>query len=139
MQVDGMAIISVTLFLESENQTVEEMESVIGVPTGGGWQKGDPRGRTGKTFKTNAWKQVEKTTVLDDPDQFLAALQRSVTAVLSRINGHERQFRLVASSCTSGLIIGVSSKTVPPFVLSAELLDRIASLGVDFEVDLTLD
>jgi len=77
--------------------------------------------------------------VSDDPDQFVAALQRAIATVLERMVGHEREFRQVASSSTSGLVIGISSKQVPPLILNAGLLQTIAILGVDCEVDLTLD
>lgn len=134
-----MAIITISLFIESEDQTVELLASKIGVPASAGWTKGDSRGKTGKVYTTNSWKQVERVVTSDDPDQFVATLQRAIATVLERVVGHEREFRQVASSSTSGLVIGISSKQVPPLILNAELLERVAVLGIDCEVDLTLD
>jgi hypothetical protein len=133
-----MAKISVSLFVESEDCAVEEMSSRIGLQPTGGWRKGDPRGATGKLHATNAWQLTENATVLDEADQVASAVESVLKSVLEKTAGHEERFYAIAEPYTAGVFIAISSKFMPPLIVSSRLLKAISKLGVDLEIDVNL-
>lgn len=131
-----MAGVTVWLFIESAQITVESMCQAIGVLCDRSWNKGDPRGRTGKVFTTNAWSLGSTVTVDERPDEVLRQVKESLNDVLTRMVGHELLFRAAAAQGISGLLLGITAESAPAIVLDAAVLAGIASLGVDLEIDL---
>jgi hypothetical protein len=133
-----MATILVQLFVESTSASVEEISSLIGVAGDIGWRRGAPRGISGKTYATDAWRLQKKTDVADNADEILSAVEQNLTFILNRMQAHENQFRAVKVSNTSGLLIGISSKIIPPLIVKSEILNRISSLDLDLEIDIAI-
>jgi hypothetical protein len=130
-----LAKISVSLFLESEDSSVEDISSRIGLQPNTVWRIGDPRGSTGKLHKTNAWKLTETITVLDELDLIVSAIEAALGAILEKIAGHEKEFQDLASTSTAGLLLAISSQFVPPLIVKSTFLSAIGALGVDLEID----
>jgi hypothetical protein len=133
-----MTKISASLFVESEDWSVEEMSSRIGLQPTGGWRKGELRGATGKLHTTSAWQFTENATADDEADQVASALESALRSLVEKITGYEERFCAVAESHTAGCLIAISSKFVPPLIISSPLLTAISKLNVDLEIDVIL-
>jgi hypothetical protein len=132
-----VADVSITLFLESTTHSLEELLSVIGVPSDHGWRKGAARGKTGKVFATDSWAINVKRRIPEDIDQIEEANRSAVEELLIKIRGHESQFREMARYGVAGLRISIVSELLPPCILSADILRQISVLGVDLEVEIS--
>lgn len=130
-----MAEISVSLFIESEDHTVEQMDTAIGVISEKSWRKGDARGRTGKVYSTHSWQVNRKCRVTDEIDEIEKATKDTLREVLNRMQGYEDHFRTVAKWGKSALRIYLVSPLIPPFIVDAAIIASIASLGVELEVE----
>lgn len=133
-----MAVITATLFVESDIHSREEMSSLIGVPSNGGWKKGDLRGKTGKAYLTHSWKLTTRIAVAEDVDEIVRKTEAAIAEVLSQMDGRESQFASVAKTNISGFAVYLTSELMPPFICSSELLSSISKLGVDLEVSIAL-
>ncbi len=112
-----MAEISITLFIESETHSLEDLTSTIGVDCTKWWRKGDVRGRTGKVYATNSWARAIKLKVPEDVDEVELGIKSAVDQVLSAMRGHEDQFRSVVAWGVSSLRISIVSELMPPCIL----------------------
>src|ERR1700740_2245518 len=133
-----MANITVWLFVESENLTVEQMSERIGLACDQSWQKGEARGRTGKVFSTNSWKMEAHAEVEENPIKVGASADACLGNVLERIKGHADSFRALGSDQKSGLYIGVSANAAPALEFKADMIKAVSMLNVDLELDLVL-
>lgn len=133
-----MAKLNTWLFIESEDESVDSMSRLIGVECNSSWKKGDPRGRTGKVYKTNAWKLGSTVEVSENPDEVISQLKRSLTDILDRIEGHEAEFCSLAMRGTSGMLVGITAESPPAIILDAATLKRLSSLRINLEIDLVL-
>jgi Domain of unknown function (DUF4279) len=129
-----MAVITVRLFVESDIHSTEEMSSLIGVISNGGWRKGDLRGRTGRVYTSHSWKLTSRITVAEDIDEIEKMTEGAIVEILSKLDGRESQFADLARANISGFSVYLTSELLPPFICSADLLSRISKLGVDLEV-----
>ena len=102
-----MARITIWLFVECADLTVEEMSSRIGLPPDKSWRIGDLRGRTSKTYETNSWCLESVSEVEENPLVVGDRLQQSLDEVLCRIEDSAERFRSLASKCTAGIYIGI--------------------------------
>jgi hypothetical protein len=134
-----VARISAKIFIESDSQSLEEMELSIGVASQGGWRKGDARGATGKVYATSSW-QVESTSYADDEngDHQSEVLSRVTAEVLGWVAGHEASFRQCVDGATAGILFSVSAEMIPPLIFSPEHVAAIAHLRISLEVDIVL-
>jgi len=121
-----MANVTVCLFVESQNLSVDQMSERIGLPCDQSWQKGEPRGRTGRVFSTNSWKMEERCEVGEDPIKVGESVNACLDKVLGRIEGHVDRFRALASDQKSGLYIGVSASSAPALEFSAEAIKAVS-------------
>ncbi len=135
-EANDMANISASLFIESTDTTVREMSIQIGLEPNSGWDKRALRGVTGRLHTSNAWKLTEKASVADNADQILSAIESVLSSIMKTVASCKDNLRSVAAVNTSGLLITISSKLVPPIVLKKEILKVIAELGVDLEIDI---
>lgn len=131
-----MADISITLFIESTTHSVEELLSVIEVPSTCGWRKGTARGKTNKVFVTDSWAITAKRHTSEDVDEIEKANNSAVDELLNKIRGHESGFTEMARYGVAGLRISIVSELLPPCILSADRLRQISVLGVDLEVEI---
>ena len=133
-----MATITVWLFIESENLTVEQMSERIGLDCDQSWRRGEARGRTGKVFSTNCWKMESLAEVEENPIEVGESVRVCLGNVLGRIKGHADHFRALASDQKAGLYIGVSANAAPALEFRADAIKAVSMLGVDLEIDLIL-
>ena len=133
-----MANISVSLFIESEDATVDDLSFRIGLEPNAGWSKGEPRGATGKLYTTSSWKLTEKVSSPDDADEISSAIEGALASTLAKVANCEEKVSAVAAMNTAGLLIAISSKFAPPLVVKSELLRAISLLGVDLEIDIVV-
>jgi len=132
-----MARITVWLFVECADMTVQDMSARIGLNPDKSWLIGDPRGKTGKTYETNSWCLESVLEVEENPMTVGERLRQGVDDVLRRIANSAGRFRDLASQRTAGLYVGVSADENPAIQLKAATVSGIAALGVDLEMDLT--
>lgn len=132
-----MARITIWLFIESPDLTVEEMTQRIGLPPDKSRRVGDPRGKTGKRFETNSWT-LESQFEMEEEDPLIVGdkMQSCLATMLERIADHANQFSALASGRTAGIFIGITANEIPPLELKADMLKALAKLGVDVEIDL---
>jgi hypothetical protein len=126
------------LFIESINQTVEEMEAQIGIKSDSSWRKGASRGTTGKQFVTSSWQLEESYNSADDAESVVFNLGTLIGKVLHRMYGYEEHFRIASTGEISGFLINISSGAVPPLIIEPDHLRGLVSLGVPVEIDLIL-
>lgn len=132
-----MARITIWLFIESPDLTVEEMTRRVGLPPDKSRRVGDPRGKTGKRFETNSWT-LESQLEIEEENPLIIGdkMQSCLTNMLERIAAHEHQFSTLAVGRTAGVFIGITANEIPPLELKSDTLKALARLGVDVEIDL---
>jgi uncharacterized protein DUF4279 len=131
-----MARVTVWLFVECDDLTVEEIADQIGLTPDKSWRIGDPRGKTGKTYQTNSWCLESISEVEENPLTVGERLQQSLDKVLRRIKSSGERFRSLASKRTAGIYVGIFADENPAVRLKGATISAIAALGVDFELDL---
>jgi hypothetical protein len=131
-----MARVTVWLFVECDDLTVEEIADQIGLTPDKSWRIGDPRGKTGKTYQTNSWCLESISEVEENPLTVGERLQQSLDKVLRRIKSSGERFRNLASKRTAGIYVGIFADENPAIRLKGATISAIAALGVDFELDL---
>lgn len=124
-----MATVTTWLFIDSEQHTVDLMSARIGVACDRSWwNKDDPRGKTGKTFRTNGWR-LGCGHVNESSDDLETQIKASLWDILSRLSGYEERFRSVAVGEISGLLLGICAETPPAIVIDQATLTGIGALG----------
>jgi hypothetical protein len=134
-----MAKITVWLFIESGDLTVEEISARIGLLPDMSWKIGDPRGKTGKAYETNSWKlQSHFDEVDENPIEVGKKTRICLDDVLRRVRDYADRFRAVAFGRTAGLYLGISAREAPAIEIKAKTIGAVGSLGVDLEIDVML-
>ena len=133
-----MARITVWLFIEAPDLTLEEISARIGLVPDKSWKIGDPRGKTGKVFETNSWTLESRREVDENPMVVCENLQFCLNDVLHRIENYADRYKNVASGRTAGLYLGIFADEAPAVKLQAATIKAISALAVDLEIDLML-
>jgi len=131
-----MARITVWLFIECADLSVEEISAQIGLEPDKSHRIGDPRGKTGKAYEINSWSLESVVQVEENPMTTGERVQQSLDEVLRRIEGSAARFRSLTSGRTAGIYVGISADENPALGLKAATISAIAALGVDLEIDL---
>jgi len=134
-----MARITVWLFIEATDLSVEEMAARIGLAPDTSWRIGDQRGRTGKAYETNSWcLESVLDGIVENPLSVGMEFESKLNAVLRRVGDHAEGFRSVASGRSAGVYVGVTAAKAPALELSATTISALSRVGVDMEIDLML-
>jgi Domain of unknown function (DUF4279) len=131
-----MARITVWLFIECADLTVEEISAQIGLKPDRARRIGDPRGKTGKAYEINSWSLESVVHVEENPLTICERVQQSLDEVLRRIEVSAQRFRSLSSGRTAGIYVGISANENPALELKAATISAIADLGVGLEIDL---
>ncbi len=120
----------VRLRVTSTKRTAEELTSLIGLQCDRSWSVGDKRGKSEIVERCNGWELYSN---VENRQQTLDA---HIVALLDRLQPHEQRVREVAEKDEAVFSCVVyDDEGRPALYFDNRLVRRIASLGVDFDID----
>jgi hypothetical protein len=129
--------ISTYLTLETKEYSPEEISAALSV----GFDKcnriNEPRGKTGKKWETNIWEIQESSQV--SYGNLYDETEACVTRLLTRIESSIGVFRQLTGHAYGQLLIAIVSEQRPGLHFDRKILDVLANLNVDLEIDIICD
>lgn len=121
--------IYVRLLVTSTKRTAEELTSLIGLQCDRSWSIGDKRGKSQILERCNGW---ELRSHLDSKQ----SLDSHILSLLDRLKPYEQGVREAAKSDKAVFSCVIyDDEGRPALYFDNQLVRRIASLGVDFDID----
>lgn len=132
--------VTVSLFIESSELSLEQISKDIGISCDDGREKGWRNERTGKVWPVTRWRLIHRAvSPSSDVVQYRDTIAKAVQDVLTRIRPYRQGYRrMAAQSVAAGVFITTESPYTPPLEFEASTLAGIAELGVGLFIDVVL-